>query len=102
MRLGTGRLPIVKYGDFKRYLCSPEWGCRVRSIRFRSGGWCERHPWGVAPMYATHHLTYQNIFNEPLGDLQAVCQECHAYLHGYLAYDPVDTCQVEMELDEAA
>jgi hypothetical protein len=39
-------------------------------------------------MEATHHKTYANIGNEPLDDLLAVCNQCHAFLSGKLAYDP--------------
>jgi len=35
-----------------------------------------------------HHLTYAHIFDEPLDDLQLVCEGCHKFLHNLSNYDP--------------
>jgi hypothetical protein len=32
---------------------------------------------GVAVATQVHHLTYKHIFEEPLFDLVAICDECH-------------------------
>lgn len=90
------------YDDYHRYLASREWAAKRGAVRRRSAGWCERHPFGQAPMKAVHHLTYQHLFDEPLQDLQAVCGPCHAYLSGIIEVDPISQLQMALDLDEAA
>lgn len=72
--------------DYQRYLASREWAERKEAIRKRSHGYCERCLW--AEYESTHHLTYRNIGHEPLEDLLAVCNPCHAYLSAKTDHDP--------------
>jgi hypothetical protein len=72
--------------SYQRYLASREWGKRKNSVRMRSGGICERCR--EAKATAVHHLTYANIGNEPLEDLQHVCGPCHQFLSGTADVDP--------------
>jgi hypothetical protein len=72
----------VSDAEFSRlwqaYLTTPEWIIR-RSLTFRrAGGTCER----CRQISATqaHHLLYVHRFAEPLEDLMAVCERCHAFL----------------------
>lgn len=71
---------------YAAYLQSSEWRDRVRLVRNRSGGVCERC--GLADHEHTHHLTYERLYHEPLTDLVGVCRECHATIHGRATIDP--------------
>jgi hypothetical protein len=64
---------------YQRYLCSREWNVLREQVRFRSGGRCERCY--LAEMTAVHHLTYERKYHEDLADLQAICGECHEFVH---------------------
>lgn len=72
--------------DYKKYLASREWALKREAVRKRSGNKCERC--GLNPQEAVHHLTYTNVGNEPLEDLQAVCNPCHEFLSGKSDIDP--------------
>ena len=71
---------------YQRYLCSREWSEKKEAVRLRSKGICERCNW--REMAAVHHLTYIRKYHEELADLQAICEECHQFVHGKAAYDP--------------
>lgn len=71
-----------KYQD---YLSSPEWKLKREKVISRCLNVCERcHSNTVEQV---HHLTYENIFNEPLEDLMGLCRECHKCIHGYADFD---------------
>lgn len=72
--------------DYAEYMQSDEWKRKRTRIRRRARGWCERC--GVNRRYAIHHLTYERLGHEELGDLLAVCQGCHDFLHAKSDYDP--------------
>ena len=36
-----------------------------------------------------HHLTYEHKYNEPLEDLQGLCEACHEFVHGKRNRDPL-------------
>lgn len=72
---------------YKAYLCSREWAERREAVRERSGDICERCE--VLPQDAVHHLTYENKYDEPLKDLQAICTPCHEFTHGKSEFDPL-------------
>jgi 5-methylcytosine-specific restriction endonuclease McrA len=65
---------------YETYLLSPEWDDKRRRVLEREGGICE----GCRKRPATqvHHETYQNVGNEPLFELRAVCRVCHQAIHG--------------------
>lgn len=65
--------------EYRSYLKSPEWDERRQETLRRADYRCERCG-KDAPLQA-HHLTYKNIFNEPLEDLQALCFDCHKWQH---------------------
>jgi len=71
---------------YQAYLCSREWAVKREAVRERCSGTCERC--GVLPMNAVHHLTYARKYDEPLEDLQAICQPCHEFTHGKSDFDP--------------
>src|SRR5579872_6752263 len=72
---------------YKTYLASREWALKREAVRRRSGNKCERCKKG--PQDAVHHLTYANVGNEPLENLQAICRPCHEFLSGKSDYDPI-------------
>jgi hypothetical protein len=65
--------------EYQEYLCSPEWRRRRDLVLSRAHGVCE----GCREREASevHHLTYQNIGNEFLWELVAVCRGCHERVH---------------------
>lgn len=71
---------------YAAYLCSREWSETKNAIRARCHGKCERCL--RFNMESVHHLTYIRKFFERLSDLQAVCNQCHEYIHGKSNYDP--------------
>lgn len=66
------------WGKYQAYLRSPEWQIRRGKVLARSRGMCESC--GDRPAREVHHLTYKHLGREPLWDLRAVCEPCHAYL----------------------
>jgi 5-methylcytosine-specific restriction endonuclease McrA len=68
------------WANYNNYLQSAAWReLRPRIFR-RAGGICE----GCRQAEATqvHHLSYKNVTNEFLWELVAVCDDCHARVHG--------------------
>lgn len=78
---------------YEAYLRSPAWRIRRNAVMIRAGGICEfeipdesrpDRDWSTrctATAVHCHHLTYKNIFNEPLEDLQALCAFHHLVAH---------------------
>lgn len=73
--------------DYQRYLASRPWALLREAVRRRSRGMCERC--AVLPMAAVHHLTYANVGNERLEELQAICASCHEWESGRATIDPL-------------
>lgn len=59
---------------------------RKQAIAIRSNGKCERC--GHGKYEIAHHLTYAHFGSEYIKELQAICRDCHAYLHAKSDYDP--------------
>lgn len=72
--------------EYQKYLASREWALLREKVRKRSGGFCEAC-W-IRPMQQCHHLTYERVGHEKLGDLQAICEPCHAWESGKLHKEP--------------
>src|SRR6266536_1144260 len=73
---------------YQEYLLSDEWEKRRNAVLERARFGCEEicseeSGWPRCRNRAddVHHLTYKNIFNEPLEDLVALCRECHKKRH---------------------
>jgi 5-methylcytosine-specific restriction endonuclease McrA len=64
---------------YTEYLDSPAWQSLRRAVMDRAQGICE----GCRSRPATevHHLTYDNVGNEFLWELRAVCDHCHRRCH---------------------
>lgn len=73
---------------YQRYLASRQWAVKREWVRRRAHGRCERCE--MLPMVAVHYLTYEHIYDEPLEDLQAICEPCHLYASGKIPVDPID------------
>lgn len=78
-----GGYNIVKckgfYCDYKKYIHSEEW-IEKRNDRFFIDGYkCQFC--GSATNLQVHHLTYENVPDEPMEDLLTLCKTCHTKLH---------------------
>lgn len=70
--------------DYAEYLRSPEWRAKADAVMERDHGRCQRCG---DPSVDVHHKTYDRIFCEWLGDLEALCSRCHRLVHGHLSFD---------------
>jgi 5-methylcytosine-specific restriction endonuclease McrA len=64
---------------YDQYLKSTAWRLRRDAVMTRAGGVCEGCR--TRPAAQVHHLTYDNVGNEFLWELVAVCMPCHERLH---------------------
>ena len=89
----------VKYSDY--ILRSDQWAEKRRRIIKRSRGVCERCL--LHSVDDIHHLTYENVFNEPDEDLWGLCRGCHEFVHGKSDHDPdTDGYWAGLEKDKRA
>lgn len=58
---------------------SPAWRRLRAGVLGRAGGRCESC--GAPGPLAVHHLTYERLGRERLGDLRALCARCHTRAH---------------------
>jgi 5-methylcytosine-specific restriction endonuclease McrA len=65
---------------YDEYLRSEEWANKRALVIERAGGICEGC--GEASAVQVHHLTYNNVGEEFLWQLRAICRECHERFHG--------------------
>ena len=65
--------------DYSKYLKSQEWKKKREEVLERDGYKCQKCE--ATENLQVHHLTYKNIFNEPLEDLQTLCADCHRKVH---------------------
>src|SRR4030095_7130362 len=72
----------------RAYYASQAWQNRAQARMLLSKGLCERCHRHKAQI--VHHLTYEHFGAEYIAELQALCRDCHAYLHGYSAFDPLE------------
>jgi hypothetical protein len=64
---------------YNAHLNSPEWREKCRLKRERASNVCEGC--GVNKVNHIHHLTYDNLGDELLFELVALCVECHQKIH---------------------
>lgn len=64
----------------ERYLSTPEWKKLREVVIEREGGICE--VCGEQPITEIHHIHYDRLGAERLGDLMGLCSECHGLIHG--------------------
>jgi hypothetical protein len=60
--------------SYSRYLGTRRWRWRRRLVILRDGGGCREC---YARGTDVHHLTYERVGHERLGDLVLLCAECH-------------------------
>jgi 5-methylcytosine-specific restriction endonuclease McrA len=67
--------------QYKYYLyrCSQTWKDKRQKVHDRDKNICQLCK--IEASEEVHHLTYKNIFKEPLEDLIAVCTNCHRKEH---------------------
>lgn len=65
--------------DYKAYLLTKDWADRRTAVFQRDNYLCQGCR--INRAVQVHHLTYKNIFREPLFDLVAICKSCHDQLH---------------------
>lgn len=65
--------------QYNAYLQSPEWRMKRLKVLERDNYLCQACL--EAQANQAHHKTYEHVFNEPLFDLVAVCEDCHNMLH---------------------
>lgn len=80
----NNRLPAKPKSDHdkefhKKYVTTKEWKAKRKAVFERDNHRCVKC--GSSKRLCCHHLTYDNLGNEPLCDLQALCASCHASLH---------------------
>lgn len=64
---------------YNGYLQSPEWRARRELVLRRAGGTCEGC--GLQPAQHVHHRTYDDVGQELLFQLVALCVPCHERVH---------------------
>jgi 5-methylcytosine-specific restriction endonuclease McrA len=79
----------------KAYLASRAWQIRRQALALRSNGKCERC--GFGRYQVAHHLTYLHFGAEYLTELQAICWDCHKYLHAKSNYDPCKDRPIDLQ-----
>lgn len=70
---------------YQAYLQSPEWAAKRDAALLRFDGRCA--VCNSADRLEVHHRTYERIYEEQVGDLIALCGDCHAKFHGQPSRD---------------
>ena len=65
--------------NYDEYINSVEWE-EKRQLRLRMDGF-RCHKCGSAINLQVHHITYERLGNELMGDLITLCRNCHKRLH---------------------
>ena len=65
------------------YRCTVEWSELRERVLERDGHECQdSNCKGLhGEFLEVHHLTYRNVFKEPLEDMATVCKDCHKRIH---------------------
>jgi 5-methylcytosine-specific restriction endonuclease McrA len=82
------------YNKYKQYLESNEWKDKRKLILQRDNNLCQLCKEKQAE--AIHHLTYDNLYNEPLEDLLSLCKSCHLTLHERLSQKEKDLLNIKL------
>jgi hypothetical protein len=65
----------MRFTSRQEYYRSPEWQYTRRQKLEQVGNRCERC--GKAGRLDVHHLSYDNLYDERMEDLKALCRDCH-------------------------
>jgi hypothetical protein len=64
--------------EYQAYLSTEHWKNKRQEVLSIRGCKCEKcGEWGNE----IHHLSYDNLWKEPLNDLQVLCDDCHEATH---------------------
>lgn len=69
-----------KQERYEAYLRSATWRKKRHEVMDRDDHCCQKC--GSGWDLQVHHLTYRNLFDEPLEDLVTWCKSCHVAYHG--------------------
>ena len=80
--------------EYRNYILhSAHWRRMREQVLIYAHHMCQRCEKNMAR--DVHHLTYERLGEEELEDLQAICRECHEFIHGLSDYDPArEGCDV--------
>ncbi|MCS3822658.1 HNH endonuclease signature motif containing protein [Salinibacter ruber] len=70
-----------KWGRYEEYLNSDVWESKRSAVLERADGECEMDGCKKEAKEVHHKRYPKNLGYEELGDLKAVCKECHSKLH---------------------
>jgi len=76
--------PLMSHEDKLKYLASPKWQQLKMQVKLRDSFHCKKC--NAKHSLEVHHITYQNLGDEPLEDLVTLCRTCHGKLHEELGY----------------
>ena len=77
--LGIQTKPGWGTSEYGEYLQSSAWQAKRDAVLKRANNTCEGC--GIAPATVVHHHHYENIYDEWLWDLAALCRPCHSKCH---------------------
>ena len=77
----TPSLDIYRYTK-RKYLKSPEWQSR-RKLSLQAASYSCEMCGTTGTTLHIHHISYANLYNEPLSDLACVCEDCHDRIHSF-------------------
>lgn len=82
-----------EFVDYDIYMQSEEWDARRRQRLKIDDYTCQDCRATDRPL-DVHHLTYDNLGYEPMGDLISVCRQCHKRRHkeGVIEFNFCRTC----------
>ena len=80
IKLWQGSNPMTNKEYREKYLESPNWKEKRKRVLDRDGNLCVCGERAID----VHHKTYENLGQEPLSDLIALCKNCHDGYHGSL------------------
>lgn len=77
--ISPARLAELRSLSYSDYLHTPEWNSKRIQVFMRDGRRCRVCNSGVG--INAHHRSYEQLGNEPLGDLITLCKACHSLFH---------------------
>ena len=67
--------------QYDLYMKSEKWAIKRKQKAIQASFRCEVCDKVILKGFHIHHKTYKNFGNEPLNDLQFLCEECHINAH---------------------
>ena len=71
-------LALYRYNKYQ-YLQSPEWATKRKQALTQAHHHCCMC--NSSRNLHVHHISYKNLYKEPLSDLAVVCASCHTLIH---------------------